>query len=167
MIFKTIFGIRRKNLNRWAQNQNILIGFSPRSFKNSLLNWKLIKLSLGELKSPSECEIPKPKTVQKWSNDLMGSWSVNIEFGLKRNLFRPYGKIESSTRPYSLNPNRCFLYYAKNSNDQPVIQRAEFLPSNKIFASGNFQIQIFKTYEFHKDSYASHARIQHNIIMFN
>ena len=97
----------------------------------------------------------------------MGSWSVNIEFGLKRNLFRPYGKIESSTRPYSLNPNRCFLYYAKNSNDQPVIQRAEFLPSNKIFASGNFQIQIFKTYEFHKDSYASHARIQHNIIMFN
>ena len=76
------------------------------------------------------------------------------------------GKL-SSTRPYSLNPNRCFMYYAKNSNDQPVIQRAEFLPSNKIFASGNFQIQIFKTYEFHKDSYASHARIQHNIIMFN
>ena len=91
---------------------------------------------------------------------------MNIEFGLKRNLFRPYGKIERA-RPYSLNPNRCFLYYAKNSNDQPVIQRAEFLPSNKISPRVSFQIQIFKTYEFHKDSYASHARIQHNIIMFH
>lgn len=97
---------------------------------------------------------------------IVGSWSVNIEFGLKRNLFRPYGKIERA-RPYSLNPNRCFLYYAKNSNDQPVIQRAEFLPSNKISPRVSFQIQIFKTYEFHKDSYASHARIQHNIIMFH
>ena len=70
-------------------------------------------------------------------------------------------------RPYSLNPNRCFLYYAKNSNDQPVIQRAEFLPSNKISPRVIFQIQIFKTYEFHKDSYASHARIQHNNITFH
>ena len=59
------------------------------------------------------------------------------------------------------------LYYAKNSNDQPVIQRAEFLPSNKISPRVIFQIQIFKTYEFHKDSYASDARIQHNIIMFH
>ena len=92
---------------------------------------------------------------------------MNIEFGLKRNLFRPYGKIELDSSIFIEPKSSCFMYYAKNSNDQPVIQRAEFLPSNKIFASGNFQIQIFKTYEFHKDSYASHARIQHNIIMFN
>ena len=96
----------------------------------------------------------------------MGSWSVNIEFGLKRNLFRPYGKIELDSSIF-IEPKSLFYVLCKNSNDQPVIQRAEFLPSNKIFASGNFQIQIFKTYEFHKDSYASHARIQHNIIMFN
>ena len=128
-----------------------------------------------ELKWTSEVEKPKIIPMKEvWMLFYVGSWSVNIEFGLKRFFIQTiWETINIRSRPYSLNnPNWSNLsppVLCKKFKWSTGYSEGGILPSNKILPRviSIVQIQIFETYEFHKDSYASYARIQHNIIMFH